>query len=61
MREPPVATDPDLEATAAPMIPTRALLLQRLLHTAASVGGIAVLIAALIECGLLSEQHNRLL
>jgi len=43
------------------MIPTRALLLQRLLHTAALVGGIAVLIAALIECGLLSEQHNPLL
>lgn len=43
------------------MILTRALLLQRLLHTAATVGGIAVLIAALIECGLLSEHHNRLL
>ena len=41
------------------MIPTRALLLQRLLHTAASVGVIALLIAALIECGLFSQHHNR--
>lgn len=41
------------------MIPTRALLLQRLLHTAGSVGGIALLIAALIECALFSEHHNR--
>jgi hypothetical protein len=43
------------------MIPTRALLLQRLLQTAASVGGMALLIAALIECGLFSEHHTRLL
>ena len=43
------------------MIPTRALLLQRLLQTAASVGWMAVLIAALIECGLLSEHHTHLL
>lgn len=43
------------------MIPARALLLQRLLHTARTVGGIALLIAALIECGLISGHHNHLL
>jgi len=43
------------------MIPARALLLQRLLHTAGSVGGIAVLIAALFEFGLFSEHHHHLL
>jgi len=43
------------------MIPTRSLLLQRLLHTAVSVGWIAVLIAALLECGLLSEHNTHLL
>ena len=40
------------------MIPTRALLLLRLLHSAAAVGAIALLIATAIECGLMSGQQN---
>jgi len=42
------------------MIPTRALLLQRLLHSAASVGGIALVIATVVECSLISVQHHAL-
>jgi hypothetical protein len=40
------------------MIPTRALLLLRLLHSAAAIGGIALLIAAAIECSLISEGQG---
>ena len=43
------------------MIPARALLLQRLLHTAGTVGGIALLVAALIESGLFSAHYTHLL
>jgi len=43
------------------MIPTRALLLQRLLHSAASVGGIALLIATVFECSLSIHHSSGLL
>jgi hypothetical protein len=43
------------------MIPVRALLLNSILHSLCSVGAMALLMASLLEWGLIAEQQTGLL